>query len=35
MNNGYDSDAILAYVHQLGSVAVIALHPARSQKARH
>ena len=32
MDKGYDSDAIRAYVNQLGGVAVIALHPGRSQK---
>jgi transposase len=32
MDKGYDSDAIRAYVNQLGGVAVIALHPSRSQK---
>jgi transposase len=29
MDKGYDSDAIRAYVNQLGGVAVIALHPRR------
>lgn len=32
MDKGYDSDAIRAYVNQLGGVAVIALHPSRAQK---
>lgn len=32
MDKGYDSDAIRTCVHQLGGVAVIALHPGRSQK---
>lgn len=32
MDKGYDSDAIRAYVNQLGGIAVIALHPSRSQK---
>lgn len=32
MDKGYDSDAIRAYVNQLGGTAVIALHPSRSQK---
>jgi transposase len=32
MDKGYDSDAIRACVNQLGGVAVIALHPSRSQK---
>jgi transposase len=32
MDKGYDSDAIRAYVNQLGGVAVIALHPNRAQK---
>jgi transposase len=32
MDKGYDSDAIRAYVNQLGGIAVIALHPGRSQK---
>jgi|GEM_PF-3943186 len=32
MDKGYDSDAIRAYVNQLGGVAVIALHPSRSPK---
>ena len=32
MDKGYDSDAIRAYVNQLGGVAVIALHPSRSKK---
>ena len=32
MDTGYDSDAIRAYVNQLGGIAVIALHPNRSQK---
>ena len=32
MDKGYDSDAIRACVNQLGGVAVIALHPRRSQK---
>lgn len=32
MDKGYDSDAIRAYVHQLGGVAVIALHPSRAAK---
>jgi transposase len=32
MDKGYDSDAIRAYVNQLGGLAVIALHPGRSQK---
>ena len=31
-DKAYDSDAIRAYVNQLGGVAVIALHPSRSQK---
>ena len=30
MDKGYDSDAIRAYVNQLGGVAVIALHPRRT-----
>ena len=30
MDKGYDSDAIRAYVNQLGGVAVIALHPSRT-----
>lgn len=32
MDKGYDSDAIRAYVNQLGGTAVIALHPSRSYK---
>jgi len=32
MDKGYDSDAIRAYVNQLGATAVIALHPNRAQK---
>ena len=32
MDKGYDSDAIRAYVNQLGGVAVIALHPGKAQK---
>ena len=32
MDKGDDSDAIRAYVNQLGGTAVIALHPSRSQK---
>lgn len=32
MDKGYDSDAIRACVNQLGGIAVIALHPSRSQK---
>ena len=32
MDKGYDSDAIRAYVNQLGGTAVIALHPSRAQK---
>jgi transposase len=32
MDKGYDSDAIRAYVNQLGGIVVIALHPGRSQK---
>jgi transposase len=32
MDKGYDSDAIRAFVNQQGGVAVIALHPSRSQK---
>lgn len=32
MDKGYDSDAIRAYVNQLGGVAVIALHTSRSPK---
>ena len=32
MDKGYDSDAIRAYVNQLGGVAVIALHPNRAQQ---
>lgn len=32
MDKGYDSDAIRAYVNQLGGVAVIALHPNRAKK---
>ncbi|AHF90688.1 transposase IS4 [Opitutaceae bacterium TAV5] len=32
MDKGYDSDAIRAYVNQLGGAAVIALHPSRSYK---
>lgn len=32
MDKGYDSDAIRAYVNQLGGAAVIALHPRRSHK---
>lgn len=32
MDKGYDSDAIRAYVNQLGGTAVIALHPSRSSK---
>lgn len=32
MDKGYDSDALRAYVNQLGGTAVIALHPSRSQK---
>ncbi len=32
MDKGYDSDAIRQCVNQLGGVAVIALHPGRSQK---
>ncbi len=32
MDKGYDSDAIRAYVNQLGGTAVMALHPSRSQK---
>lgn len=32
MDKGYDSDAIRAYVNQLGATATIALHPSRSQK---
>lgn len=32
MDKGYDSDAIRAYVNQLGGTAVIALHPNRSCK---
>jgi len=32
MDKGYDSDAIRAYVNQLGGVAVIASHPNRSIK---
>ena len=31
MDKGYDSDAIRAYVNQLGGTAVIALHPSRAQ----
>jgi transposase len=30
MDKGYDSDAIRAYVNQLGGVAVIAIHPRRT-----
>ena len=30
MDKGYDSDAIRAYVNQLGSIAVIAIHPRRT-----
>lgn len=30
MDKGYDSDAIRAYVNQLGGVAIIALHPRRA-----
>lgn len=30
MDKGYDSDAIRAYVNQLGGVAVIAMHPTRT-----
>ena len=30
MDKGYDSDAIRAYVNQLGGVAVIAIHPSRT-----
>ncbi|RRK02025.1 IS5 family transposase [Opitutaceae bacterium TAV3] len=32
MDKGYDSDAIRAYVNQLGGTPVIALHPSRSFK---
>jgi transposase len=32
MDKGYDSDAIRAYVNQLGGVAVIAVNSSRSQK---
>jgi transposase len=32
MDKGYDSDAIRAYVNQLGGVAVIAVHPSRAAK---
>lgn len=32
MDKGYDSDAVRACVNQLGGIAVIALHPSRSQK---
>ena len=32
MDKGYDSDAIRAYVNQLGGVAIIALHPSRAKK---
>lgn len=32
MDKGYDSDAIRAYVNQLGATAVIALHPNRAHK---
>ena len=32
MDKGYDSDAIRAYVNQLGGVAVIAVTSSRSQK---
>lgn len=32
MDKGYDSDAIRAYVNQLGGVAVIAIHSSRAQK---
>ena len=32
MDKGYDSDAIRACVNQLGGIAIIALHPSRSQK---
>lgn len=32
MDKGYDSNAIRAYVNQLGGIAVIALHPSRAQK---
>lgn len=32
MDKGYDSDAIRAYVNQLGGVAVIAINPSRSAK---
>ena len=31
MDKGYDSDAIHAYVNQLGGVAIIALHPSRAK----
>ena len=30
MDKGYDSDAIRAYVNQLGGVAIIAIHPRRT-----
>ena len=32
LDKGYDSDAIRAYVNQLGGVAIIALHPRRTIK---
>ena len=32
MDKGYDSDAIRAYVNQLGGVAVIAVNSSRAQK---
>src|SRR5207248_2841002 len=32
LDMGYDSDAIRAYVNQLGGVAVIAAHPSRARK---
>jgi len=32
MDKGYDSDAIRAYVNQLGGVAVIAIHPRRTMQ---